>query len=94
MNQDQPLKATVLELTIQVPIPTVPNYCATKAALHSFILTLRSQLQDTAVKVIELFPPAVQTELHGEGGKDFGMPLRDFTDEVCLQRTNLDSTSD
>ncbi|KAK5104531.1 hypothetical protein LTS08_002421 [Lithohypha guttulata] len=65
-----------------VPIPTVPNYCATKAALHSFILTLRLQLQDTAVKVIELFPPAVQTELHGEGGKDVGMPLQDFTNEA------------
>lgn len=61
-----------------VPIPTVPNYCATKAALHSFILTLRIQLEETGVKVIEVYPPAVQTELHGETGKDFGMPVSLF----------------
>lgn len=58
-----------------VPIPTVPNYCATKAALHSFLMTLRIQLRDTGVKVIEIFPPAVQTELHGEHGKNVGMPV-------------------
>lgn len=65
-----------------VPIFTVPNYCATKAAMHSFILTLREQLKDTGVGVLELFPPAVQTELHGEHGKHVGMPLDEFTDEV------------
>jgi len=65
-----------------VPIPTVPNYCATKAAMHHMILTLREQLAETGVKVLELFPPAVQTELHGEHGKHIGMPLDEFTDDV------------
>lgn len=68
-----------------VPIFTVPNYCATKAAMHSFILTLREQLKESNVQILELFPPAVQTELHGEHGKHVGMPLEEFTDEVSLK---------
>lgn len=67
-----------------VPLPRVPNYCATKAAMHSLILTLREQLGPTGVKVLELYPPAVQTELHGEEGKNFGMPLDEFTDAVSM----------
>jgi len=37
------------------------NYCASKAALHHWILVLREQLRGSKVKVIELFPPAVQS---------------------------------
>lgn len=65
-----------------VPGPPVPNYSATKAAMHSFILTLREQVKGSGVEVLELLPPAVQTELHGEGGKAIGMPLAEFIDEV------------
>lgn len=71
-----------------VPIMTVPNYCATKAALHHMILVMRQQLKDAKsnVKIIELYPPAVQTELHdaemGDKGKHVGMPLKDFTEEA------------
>lgn len=51
-----------------VPIMGCPNYCASKAALHHMILVMRQQLKDARsnVKIIELFPPAVQTELHDE----------------------------
>jgi short-subunit dehydrogenase involved in D-alanine esterification of teichoic acids len=76
-----------------IPITRVPNYCASKAALHHFILTLREQVKSGpgSVKIIELMPPAVQTELHdtkhqpdmpeGAGAK-IGMPLAQFTDEA------------
>jgi short-subunit dehydrogenase involved in D-alanine esterification of teichoic acids len=54
-----------------------------------FILCLREQLKKSKVKVIEVFPPAVQTELHDEkhqpdiqNGGSIGMPLDEFMDEV------------
>ncbi|KAF2468431.1 short-chain dehydrogenase/ reductase-like protein [Lindgomyces ingoldianus] len=73
-----------------VPIATCLNYCASKAALHHFLLCLREQLKEGLgnVKVIEIFPPAVQTELHDEkhrpdikNGGAIGMPLDQFTEE-------------
>jgi len=48
-----------------VPFPISPVYCATKAGLHSFTLSLRVQLKNTRVKVFELAPPATQTDLLG-----------------------------
>ncbi len=48
-----------------VPLPTSPVYCSTKAALHSFTLSLRVQLKNSKVQVFELAPPATQTELLG-----------------------------
>jgi Short-chain dehydrogenase involved in D-alanine esterification of lipoteichoic acid and wall teichoic acid (D-alanine transfer protein) len=46
-----------------VPLVIAPVYCATKAALHSFCLSSRHQLRDTSVKVFEIIPPIVETEL-------------------------------
>jgi uncharacterized oxidoreductase len=49
-----------------VPLPTSPIYCATKAALHSFTLSLRVQLKRSKVLVFELAPPATETPLLSE----------------------------
>lgn len=64
-----------------VPLTATPTYSATKAGVHSYTQALRQQLVGTAVEVLELAPPAVQTDLMG--GADFGgMPLDAFVDEV------------
>ncbi|KAL4876212.1 hypothetical protein BJY04DRAFT_210759 [Aspergillus karnatakaensis] len=74
-----------------VPMMRCPNYGASKAALHHFILALRTQLKTGPgdVKVIEVFPPAVQTELHDEkhqpdlrDGGLIGMPVGEFVEEL------------
>lgn len=72
-----------------VPIIRCPNYCATKAATHAFAMCIREQLKESKIKIIEIFPPAVQTELHDakhqpeiKDGRSIGMPLDEFIDEV------------
>jgi uncharacterized oxidoreductase len=46
-----------------VPIAAMPVYCATKAGVHMFSVSLRYQLKGTSIKVFEIVPPAVDTEL-------------------------------
>jgi uncharacterized oxidoreductase len=62
-----------------VPLIFTPTYCATKAALHSWSVSLREQLRQTSVEVIEVIPPAVQTELTpGQSSSAHAMPLDTF----------------
>lgn len=65
-----------------VPLPSTPTYSATKAAIHSYAVSLRVKLKDR-VEVIELIPPAVQTDLvPGAATNPSSMPLDEYADEV------------
>ena len=65
-----------------VPLTATPTYSATKAALHSYTVSLREQLRGK-VEVVELIPPAVQTDLTpGQATREGYMPLDDYIDEV------------
>jgi uncharacterized oxidoreductase len=46
-----------------VPRPIAPLYCATKAALHSVTKSLRVQLAGTSIKIFEVLPPTVDTQM-------------------------------
>lgn len=67
-----------------VPLAMAPTYSATKAFLHSWLQSLRFQLKDTAVEILELAPPYVQTELGGKAQAEdpAAMPLAEYVAEV------------
>src|SRR5207253_8644745 len=48
------------------PLPATPIYSATKAAIHSYTQSLRFQLEESGVEVIELMPPGVKTALSAD----------------------------
>jgi uncharacterized oxidoreductase len=86
-----------------VPLPVTPTYSATKAALHSYTLSLRVQLAGTPVEVIEIIPPAVATDLTpGRVPNERMMSLPDYIEqtmeifktqptpsEICVERVNF-----
>jgi short-subunit dehydrogenase involved in D-alanine esterification of teichoic acids len=75
------------------PLRVTPSYNATKAAIHMLSESVRLQLADTSVKVVELVPPAVRTGLlPGQEDSEFAMPLEEFVDEVVgLLQTQPDA---
>ena len=65
------------------PLKVTPSYNASKAAIHMLSESIRLQLADTTVKVMELEPPAVRTSLMpGQEDSEFAMPLDEFVAEV------------
>jgi uncharacterized oxidoreductase len=67
------------------PLSKVPVYCGTKAFLRSFTLSLRYLLKEKNIEVIELIPPALNTDLGGKGIHDFAPPVSGFIEAVFTQ---------
>jgi uncharacterized oxidoreductase len=65
-----------------LPLTLTPTYCATKAAIHSYTLSLRYQLRSTTTEVVELIPPYVATDLMSGASDPRAMPLDKFIAEV------------
>jgi uncharacterized oxidoreductase len=68
-----------------VPLSKVPVYCATKAFFHSFTMSLRLQLKAKNIEVIEMIPPALNTDLGGKGLHDGQPPVSGFIEAVFQQ---------
>ncbi|HEX8007726.1 MAG TPA: SDR family NAD(P)-dependent oxidoreductase, partial [Trebonia sp.] len=65
------------------PLAVTPSYNASKAAIHMLSESIRLQLADTSVRIVELEPPAVRTSLlPGQENSEFAMPLEEFVTEV------------
>jgi uncharacterized oxidoreductase len=73
-----------------VPMARTAVYCATKAALHSYTLSLRFKLRDTSVRVLEVIPPWVRTELLNSSEEPRAMPLDEFM-EGTMQALTTDA---
>ncbi|MFI5163911.1 MAG: SDR family oxidoreductase [Bacteroidia bacterium] len=67
------------------PLVKVPVYSATKAFFHSFTLSLRHMLKAKNIEVIELIPPALNTDLGGKGLHDQAPPVSAFIESAFAQ---------
>ena len=72
-----------------MPAALMPSYCASKAAIHSYTQSLRYQLRNSPIQVIEIVPPWVQTHLQGDRGMNpRAMPLDEYISETMAVLTN------
>ena len=82
LRQEHPALLNITSGLSFVPLSIAPIYSATKAALHSFTLSLRHQLSATPIRVVEIIPPSVNTDLGGPGLHTSGVPLDEFSNFV------------
>lgn len=68
-----------------VPLSKVPVYCGTKAFMRSFTLSLRHSLKSSKIEVIEMIPPALNTDLGATGLHSEFPPVSDFVASVFDQ---------
>jgi uncharacterized oxidoreductase len=74
-----------------VPLAATAVYSSTKAALHSYVLSQRFMLRDTKIRVLEIAPPWVRTDLMNSREAEQAMPLDAFVDEtIAVLGTNAD----
>jgi len=74
-----------------VPLAKVPVYCATKAFIHSFTRSLRYLVKSRNIEIIELIPPALNTDLGGKGIHDSFPPVAEFV-EASFEQLNRGET--
>ncbi len=78
-------KVAQITLLSFVPLTKVPVYSATKAFFHSFTLSARQLLKSKNIEVIEMIPPALNTDLGGKGIHDAAPPVSDFVEAIFEQ---------
>lgn len=79
---------TILNVTSAlafIPLSKVPVYCATKAFMRSFTLSLRHSLKSKGIEVIEMIPPPLNTDLGAKGLHDEYPPVSGFIEAVFQQ---------
>ena len=81
-QQPEAAIVNVTSIVALSPVSVIPSYSDSKAAVHSYTLSLRHTLaQDTRIKVFELMPPTVNTEFSKEiGGEEHGMPASEVAE--------------
>jgi uncharacterized oxidoreductase len=80
--------STIMNVTsalAYVPIIKVPVYSASKSFFHSFTISLRHIMKASNIEVIEIIPPALNTDLGGKGIHDNASPVSDFIEVVFEQ---------
>lgn len=93
-QQSAPVVFVTTSGLAHIPRAAAAVYCATKAALHSYALTLRHQLKALQIEVIEICPPHVDTDLGAPGINKAGIPVDTFADAVMdeLRKGTLEIT--
>jgi len=99
INVEAPLHLTSLFIQLQsltaimnvtsglafAPLIKAPAYCASKAFFHSITLSAREQLKTKNIEMIEIIPPALNTDLGGRGLHDYAPPVSDFIEAIFQQ---------